>query len=194
MLEPTFKDAIKSAAKTFFAKLLACFCFALFAIALAALYGALNDQITYAISPEYYTKFKFESFKIEPELIELSPRLAAAIVGVKATWWMGLILGAILGLFAMMQRNWKRVINTLLKACLIVFLFVFSFSLSAPLLGGSSWVADGVGDAKSFTLVGKIHTLAYLGGVAGGIAALIYLVMARTFDDVIAAKSKGKNS
>lgn len=194
MLEPTFKAALKSTAKTFFAKLLACFCFALFAIALAALYGALNDQMTYSISPEYYAKFKFKSFKIEPKIIELSPRLAAAIVGAKATWWMGLILGLILGLFALMQRDWKRALNTLFKACLIVFLFIFSFSLSAPLLGGNSWVADDVVDAKSFILVGKIHTLAYLGAAAGGVAALIYLMMARTFDDVKAAKSKEKIS
>ena len=186
MLSQRVKDAIRSTAATFFAKLLACFCFALFAITLAALYGALNDQITYTISPEYYTKFKFESFKINPELTELNPRLAASLVGIKATWWMGGILGVILGLFAMMQRDWKRALNTLFKSAFIVFFLVFCFSLSAPLVSGGSWTAKGVVDVESFILVGKIHNLAYFGGAAGGFAALIYLMIARTFDDVAA--------
>ena len=32
------------------------------AVLLAGIYGMLHDQVTYSISPEYFTVFKFEQF------------------------------------------------------------------------------------------------------------------------------------
>jgi hypothetical protein len=67
---------------------------------LAALYGTLHDQLTYTISPEYYTKFKFFQFELtenKEEAILSNPRLAVAAVGVMATFWMGIPIGIILG-------------------------------------------------------------------------------------------------
>jgi len=54
-------------------------------------YGILHDQITYSISPEYFTKLKFEQFRWAnygfPE------RVFVAEIGFLATWWVGLFCG-----------------------------------------------------------------------------------------------------
>src|SRR3954468_17526608 len=57
----------------------------------AAAYGALHDQISYAISPEYFTKMKFRQFSYAN--FGWPPRLFAAEVGFLATWWVGLVAG-----------------------------------------------------------------------------------------------------
>jgi hypothetical protein len=45
---------------------------------IAGIYGCLHDQISYTVSPEYYTRFKFHQFCV-PET--LHNRLGAAVVG-----------------------------------------------------------------------------------------------------------------
>jgi hypothetical protein len=74
---------------------------------IAGLYGSIHDQLTYTISPEYYTKFKFYQFglyDIGNEAHLPHPRTAVAVVGFLATWWMGLPIGAVLGAVGMMQK------------------------------------------------------------------------------------------
>ena len=53
---------------------------------LAGAYGALHDQISYSLSIEYFTKFKFLQFNI-PWAYRM-PRTGASVVGFLATWWM----------------------------------------------------------------------------------------------------------
>lgn len=44
------------------------------------LYGILHDQFTYSLSPEYFTKLKFDQFAYaRPE--NNSPRLFAGVIG-----------------------------------------------------------------------------------------------------------------
>jgi len=52
------------------------------------MYGIIHDQITYSISPEYYTKFKFYQFGLikSPNDFVHNPRQMAIIVGIMATW------------------------------------------------------------------------------------------------------------
>jgi hypothetical protein len=57
---------------------------------IAGLYGALHDQVSYTVSPDYFHAFKFRQFAIPAELHN---RLGAALVGWYATWWMGLFIG-----------------------------------------------------------------------------------------------------
>lgn len=59
---------------------------------IGGLYGILHDQLTYSISPEYYTKFKFYQFGLMDmgnEAIFPNPRIEVSAVGFMATWWMG---------------------------------------------------------------------------------------------------------
>lgn len=73
---------------------------------LAGIYGVLHDQLTYTISPEYYTKFKFYRFGLaeEGETYRYPERLGAALVGFLATWWTGIPIGIILGLTGLIHN------------------------------------------------------------------------------------------
>jgi hypothetical protein len=42
----------------------------LIACLLSGAYGAIHNQVSYTVSPEYFTKFKFVQFGIEPAISE----------------------------------------------------------------------------------------------------------------------------
>ncbi len=99
---------------------------------LGGIYGILHDQITYSISNEYYTKFKFIQFGLEnwglgqnigternPEILLENPRFGASIVGTLATWWFGMIIGIILGLVGLIHKTGKKMFKITLKAFLL---------------------------------------------------------------------------
>ncbi|MEH2503559.1 hypothetical protein V1290_002370 [Bradyrhizobium sp. AZCC 1578] len=65
------------------------------AVAAAALFGMIHDQISYSVSPEYYTKFKFIQFRVID--LHVPDRIRFAIVGFRASWWMGIPLGILCG-------------------------------------------------------------------------------------------------
>ena len=100
-------------------------------IILASIYGILHNQISYSISSEYFTKFKFQQFDFY-FMGENQPRQTASLVGALSTWWFGLILGLIIGIVAMFQRN-SKIMWTLPVLCMaavfsviICLFFVFS--------------------------------------------------------------------
>ena len=83
---------------------------------LASIYGILHNQISYSISAEYFTKFKFDQigewlYRVQNE------RIAISFVGFISTWWFGLFIGLIIGITAMFQRNskimWRSAIGQL---------------------------------------------------------------------------------
>lgn len=151
-----------------------------------AIYGALNDQITYTISPEYYTKFKFEQFGIKGSFASECPRLGAAIVGVFATWWAGLLLAAILGLFAFMQQSCQQMFKCFLRSASIA---VFAVA-AATFLAWCGFIFTGVYvpkyiiDKDAFKTVGNMHNVAYIAGVAGLILGVLYNTTYRIFCDI----------
>lgn len=65
----------------------------LVACLLAGIYGAVHNQISYTVAPEYFTQFKFHQFQIDEAIPD---RVGAAIVGWNAAWWMGIVIGIIL--------------------------------------------------------------------------------------------------
>ena len=73
------------------------------ALLTAGLFGAVHDQISYSVSSEYFTKFKFIQFGLQdPSVPE---RIRAAVVGFRASWWMGIPLGALCGVAGFIQRS-----------------------------------------------------------------------------------------
>ena len=82
---------------------------------IGGLYGILHDQLTYTISPEYYTKFKFYQFglmDIGNEAIFPNTRIEVSAVGFMATWWMGLPIGLILGLVGLVHKDNKQMFRS----------------------------------------------------------------------------------
>lgn len=145
-----------------------------FAVLAAGLFGALHNQVSYSISPEYFHAFKFRQFGLPPEI---APRLGAALVGWRASWWMGLILGPpvfLLGLILLPDARlyWRAG----LRALLAIFLFTALISALGILFGllflGETALAqlplpEGLNDPLGFLRAGIMHEASYVGGFLG---------------------------
>lgn len=148
---------------------------------ITGLYGVVHNQISFTISPEYFTEFKFEQFRIAPAI---PYRLGASFVGWSASWWMGVPLGIILGLLGLIQTGWKHMLKAYFKS--------LPYAISAVLLTGIcgliygkmflidqdlNWVfPEKLIDRESFIAVGTMHNFSYIGGITGLIAGVIYQI------------------
>ena len=170
---------------------------AILATVVASCYGIVHDQLTYSISPEYYTKFKFFQFGFEQtslgNVVETNlgkeysmsePRFGALLVGVMATWWFGALLGSILALVSIVLLKTK-VISWGLKAILIAVLVASLTGLAGYLFGSwmephipAGWyLPENVSDKHAFVLVGHMHNFSYAGGALGLLVGIAYLVL-----------------
>lgn len=158
---------------------------------LGGIYGILHDQLTYSISTEYYTKFKFLQFGFVDfgrEAILPHPRIYVSIVGFLATWWMGLFIGGFLALLAFIHSDTKLMVTITLKSFLITMVVAFLTGLVGLAYGYLvlarrqqyefyDWfIPSNLHDFKSFIAVGSMHNFSYLGGVIGLIAGMIYSI------------------
>lgn len=73
------------------------------AMLVAGLFGIIHDEISYSVSNEFFTKFKFIQFRLLDT--NLSDRFRAGQVGFLASWWMGIPLGIVCGLAGFIQRS-----------------------------------------------------------------------------------------
>ncbi len=151
--------------------------------AIAGAYGILHDQITYSISPEYFTKLKFQQFQYAH--FGLSDRVFVAIIGFLATWWVGGI-GAWFLARRLIPGQPRCVAHSQTRSgFLCILAFGFSFGLAAYCYGlwrGPDadyypwrWAIRKyqIEDTWAFVRVGYIHNGSYLGGLIGLIVALI---------------------
>ena len=157
---------------------------------LAGIYGILHDQLTYTISPEYYTKFKFYQFELADmgqEAILPNPRIAVCYVGFMATWWMGLFIGILLGLTGIIQPDSKEMFLITLDSFLIaisIAFFIgvagllygyFELSLNPPQYFSSWFIPEDLVNYRNFIAVGSMHNFSYLGGIFGLIGGMLYI-------------------
>jgi hypothetical protein len=155
----------------------------------AGFYGILHDQLTYSISPEYYTKFKFYQFGLADEGNEAifeSPRLWVSIVGFMATWWMGIPIATVLGLFSL-HSDRKFMIEIAMKAFIVTTTIAFLNGLYGLYYGFSHlahqpketfhrwFIPDNLVDFGSFVAVGAMHNESYIGGLYGLFGGIAYI-------------------
>lgn len=148
----------------------------LFVIAciLSGVYGAVHNQISYTVSPEYFTEFKFDQFGIDPTISE---RVGAALVGWQASWWMGVVIGIFVipsGLliretpayFFWMLRVFGLVVITTM--CFGLVALAISFLTISPTTAGELTVrGNPISDPTAFLRAGTMHNFSYLGGLLG---------------------------
>ena len=145
----------------------------------AGLYGALHDQLSFTIAPEYFTRFKYDQFGFEPQWFG-GHRPTVAVIGFLATWWVGALIGLFLGGTALIQPHARSMRKTIVggvvitlsvaATCALVGLAYGSFVLDGPPKGW--FLPAGVLDAHAFLSVGSMHNASYGGGVLGLIIAL----------------------
>ena len=148
----------------------------------AGIYGILHDQITYTLSPEYFTRFKFGQFyDVDPGL---GNRAFAGVIGFLATGWIGAILGWFYGRLSMCggKPNVRETMRALILTLAITGAFGFggflyaTFTFDKKRESWSEWQeAYRIEDIASFYRVGIVHNMGYIGGFAGGIPSVILL-------------------
>jgi hypothetical protein len=147
-------------------------------------YGTLHDQISYTISPEYFTRLKFHQFAFAN--FGWPPRVLVAEIGFLATWWVGLIGGwflARMGLAELAERSprYYTARTFALTAGVAVTIGALGALFGAAQAQGdlSAWQdwQEKIGPARlpGFVIVVYLHWASYLGGVLGLIAAAVYV-------------------
>ncbi|MBL7738814.1 MAG: hypothetical protein JNK14_06310 [Chitinophagaceae bacterium] len=148
----------------------------------AGVYGILHDQVTYSISPEYFTKFKYRQFGFEPAWFN-GHRQTVAVIGFLATWWVGLWIGLLVGLTGLIYPDHHIMKKRIASAIKIVFVTAVIFGLIGFLQGRYSLIETGVHwwfpedliDKNNFIIVGSIYNYSYLGGIIGLIIGIAYM-------------------
>ncbi len=102
------------------------------------IYGVIHDQLTARLCVEYFTVFHPPIFGTE------NPTLLGIGWGILATWWVGLILGIPLAVFARAGKLPKRTASQLVRPITILMLASASFATLAGLVGyiaaSNSWI------------------------------------------------------
>ncbi len=152
---------------------------------LTGIYGVLHDQVTYTISPEYFTHMKFKQFHYAD--FGLGPRFFAGVIGFLATWWVGMFMGWFIARRLIPRQPRKRAYRQIARAFLCVFLTGVCFTTAGYLYGlwlgpdadYSAWRAafsfHRIQHQWAFVRVAHIHTASYLGGVVGFVLALLLI-------------------
>lgn len=150
---------------------------------MAGLYGILHDQVTYTISHEYYTKFKFIQFGLTDETAKVaSSRYLVALTGWMATWWVGLIIGLTFGLIVLPLKDLTTRSLVAFRALAIVLTIAVvsggvgyitgSFITGKP---GAYYIPDNLTSVSEFVTVGTIHNFSYAGAFIGMLAGIFYI-------------------
>jgi hypothetical protein len=158
-------------------------------IVTAALFGAIHDQISFMVSSEYYTRFKFIQFHLADS--PLPDRLRVAMVGILASWWMGVPLGVLCGAAGFFQHTPVLMGRALAWSLLLAVAFTFTIAIfglaysrlqteNVALADYHGWyVPAGITDLRSFLCAGYMHNSAYLGGTIAVPVVWAFLVWYR---------------
>lgn len=148
-------------------------------VLIAGVFGILHDEITYTLSPEYFTRMKFDQFRSAD--FGFPARVLVAEIGFLATWWVGLIAAWFLARLALpkFENPGKRVMAAMALIVCVTVIFGISGYFAGPSLLGNrpGWQealdSFGVTDSVAFNRVAGVH----LGSYVGALGAWILMVM-----------------
>lgn len=158
-------------------------------ISAAGLFGVVHNQISYTVSPEYFTKFKFEQFGLTDAAIP--ERVRASTVGFLASWWMGIPIGVLAGLAGFIQPNYRRMLRVSLWSIVTAMVFTLLFGLGGLVYGWlqtrhidaaaySDWyIPNNLVNLRRFLCAGYMHNASYLGGTISILVAWIFQGIAK---------------
>lgn len=142
----------------------------------AGSYGVLHDQVTYTLSPEYFTHFKFLQFSDAD--FGLPDRAFVGLIGFLATWWVGAIAGWILGRVSLKADGFHLPFSHIVRSFAFLLVATFCGGLAGAIFNELTFQrffplwevfrsTHGVEDLKAFARVGQIHNFGYLGAIVG---------------------------
>lgn len=151
----------------------------------AAIFGAAHNQLSYTVGPDYFHVIKFHQFNIADAL---PARVGAAIVGVQASWWMGVLVGLpafLFGLFAVANaRSYLAAGISAIGLVLLLTLMAAGGALVAGIALAGSPALDFIpippgASPEDIQRAGLMHEASYLGGALGAVAAFWPMLRAR---------------
>ncbi|MBI1249827.1 hypothetical protein GC197_18530 [bacterium] len=152
---------------------------------IAGAYGIVHDQITYSISPEYFTKLKFDQFRYAD--FGWGDRVFVATIGFLATWWVGFFAAWFLARRLIPGQPRAIALRQIRYGIVGILLCGFTFGLIGYVLGlwrgpdgdfgNWDWMLRQlkIEDRWAFVRVAYIHNAGYLGGLLGLLLALVFL-------------------
>ena len=150
---------------------------------MASIYGFIHDQITFSISEEFFTKFRFNNYDLPHSW---HPRAKAGMIGIINAWKVGIPFGIILTAVGRIHQNTRKLLFYTIYAYLLTFLFSLIFSVTASYMpAGTDILAvkhnlpKNILDPVAFQRVEKINNFGYVGGIIGmlsgiGLHVLLY--------------------
>jgi hypothetical protein len=169
------------------------YAFLLLCVVAAVGYGALNDQITSRISWEYFYYAKELSKELGPEVPPdpAALRRAAAIVGAKAAWSAGLLIGVAL-LIANNPRQDRPRLSYRTLVGLLATILACAAACGAVFgvigyRGGLTWASEDFREMwqtnlfrpRRFLCTWGVHLGGYLGALVGTAICVVYVLNAR---------------
>lgn len=148
-----------------------------FACLLAAGYGALHNQISYTVGPDYFHALKFIQFNIAPAL---PYRAGAAIVGVYASWWMGLVIGLPIALVCLRAPTAAAMRALFIKVALGVVALTLALGLLSllipvtPAMLAAIPIAPGTTDPTGYARAAILHEVSYGAGLLATLIGVLY--------------------
>ena len=153
----------------------------LLCIVAAVAYGLVHDQVTIRLSLEYFTV-------LHPQILEKNcpPTLLALAWGVIATWWVGLILGIVLGLSCCCGKRPKLsatdLVRPIAKLLLIMAAGAFLAGFAGYELGRLGWIVPApfvtanvpADQINRLFAAGGSHLASYAIGFVGGIILSVW--------------------
>ncbi|MFP5438152.1 MAG: hypothetical protein ACLGH8_10225 [Bacteroidia bacterium] len=170
----------------------------------AGCYGILHDVITYKISHEYFTKFKFVQFGLIERGSNLPVNIFQLLVftGWAATWWVGFIAGCIFGGAAFGLKKAGAMTGAIAKASLImmgtavlfgILGYNVGFFTEAPVdLTQLCYDCGTLENPDAFITAGYVHNFSYAGGFIGIILGVVSILKRRHAIAVEAVLKKDK--
>ncbi len=134
---------------------------------IGGLYGALYDQFTFTLSPEFYTKMRFPQFGVSGDVNE---RWEVAKIGFQNTWSVGFGLGLFLTLVGLLHNSNKKMVVVSLQSFGIALFTAFIFGVCAYFLSEpelNEFVEIDIVDKTSFGKVTAMTNYSYVGGTIG---------------------------
>ena len=152
-------------------------------ILIAGIYGFFHDQITYQISHEYYTEFKFGKFGFLSS--DVPDWILVSKIGFLATSWIGLIAGWFIAKVSFIKGDLVKSYKLFLKGFAILITFSIFMATCFALINKllpfktkaslSGYFSLNPSELEAFSLVGNIHHGGSLGAVFGLIASVSFL-------------------
>lgn len=149
---------------------------------IAGAYGALHNQVSYTISPEYFHRFKFIQFLVHDAW---QNRWGAAVVGWRAAWWTGLFFGppmVIVAQWRCHENSLPRIMAAALLTAIVVDAIcgLGALAVAMILVDEQSfldvWIPQGVQHRSTFLCAGIMHDASYAGGLLATIIGCLMIV------------------